>query len=151
MDLIDLVDYLELSSVEEGFKLAVESLQEKVYGEEKIEKIKKSRKKAREVSVESRELKEIKKMISFITRMINDISNNIARAERMGSLITPVTAKTLQPAESSIKHDIDIDLGELKVSEKTEKKPKEPEKSLEDAIEDVLVVAIADEILKKDK
>lgn len=146
LDLIDIVDYLGLNTIEEGFKLAVESLQEKIFDKKALMKIKRPRKKVRKITVESRELREIKNMISFITKMINNISNNIARAERVSSIISTQSAPITGTRSET---RVDIDLGELKVSASPGKKPKEPEKSLEDAIEDVLVVAIADEILKK--
>jgi len=151
MELIDIVDYLGLTNVEEGLKLAVESLQEKIFDKKTLARIKRTKRKPRKISIESKEIREIKNMISFITRMINDISNNIARAERVSNLITPIAPQNTQVASSPAKKDINIDLGELQVSKGTERKQKEAEKSLEDAIEDVLVVAMADEILKKEK
>lgn len=151
MDLIDIVDYLELASVEEGLKLAIESLQEKIFDKRALAKIKRKKRKPRKTSIKSKEIEEIKNMISFITKMINDISNNIARVERVSSLIAPTTSQNIHASNASVKKSIDIDLGELQVSESVERKQSKVEKSLEDAIEDVLVVAIADEILKKEK
>ena len=89
-------------------------------------------------------------MISFLTKLISNINENISRVERLSSLVSSPTVTQQPRAERS--SYMDIDLGELKAKTDTTAPVKSIEKSLEEAIEDVLVVAIADEILQeKDK
>lgn len=152
-NLVDIIDFLQLPSVDDGFKLAVEALQEKVFGKKVFLKLKKIRTKPRKKAISEKEIREIRDMVSFLTKLINNISENLSKVERIGSLIstttqTPMALTSRQPTKH---HDINIDLGELRVKAENTAPIKEPEKSLEDAIEDVLVVAIAEDVLKNDK
>jgi len=150
IDLIDITDFLGASSIDEGLKLAVQALQEKVFDKKTVIKLKRFKRKPHKRASDTKTIKEIKDMISFLTKLISNINENISRVERLSSLVSSPTVTQQPRAERS--SYMDIDLGELKAKTDTTAPVKSIEKSLEEAIEDVLVVAIADEILQeKDK
>ena len=151
-NLIDISDFIGVQSIDETLKFAIDALQEKVFGKKTYIRLKTLRRKPRKIIPSVKTFKELKDMISFISKMITNINENLSRVERIGNLVSPSQATvtpSIQPSKPS--SEISVDLGELKAISESAIPEKSIEKSLEDALEDVLVVAIAEDVLEEEK
>ncbi len=146
--LVDIASFMG-GDIDKCVEKAIQMLGEKNFGKRTIIKLAQM-KRPKKVFQESKTLKELKEMVSFLSKLIMDINSNLERVQRISDVISsspPPIVHEQKPRHSS-SNTLDIDLGELKeVSDQQTKKM--PEKSLEDAIEDVLVVAIAEDILNE--
>ncbi|MCD6491570.1 MAG: hypothetical protein ACP6IQ_09550 [Candidatus Njordarchaeia archaeon] len=94
-------------------------------------------------------LNELKGIIRNLERRIKEVNREIQRVQKVSAMVSPITSKEIMQHDRKIEHKIEMpDLivaGEQKIIA-----PLETRKKIEDAIEDVLVVAIAEDLLKEE-
>ena len=97
-------------------------------------------------------VKELRQIISVLNSLINSLNENISQAQRIGSVITasnvgPISRTSIRVSSA----EPDLSLPELQVAEGVppeKKEEKKVEKSLEETLDDILVVAVAEDLLK---
>jgi len=150
--MIDAADLLGVS-VEEIIKRAFNEFYKELFGR-RVAREKKIAKKKTKKGENEKTLKELKEMISVLNSLIGTLNENIIQVQRISNIISQPSIAVSAQESIAMKRKAtgtsqELVLPELKVAEGIEvKEEKKPKKSLEETLDDILVVAVAEDLLK---
>ncbi|MHA1608982.1 MAG: hypothetical protein ACTSUJ_03090 [Candidatus Njordarchaeales archaeon] len=150
-----MIDASEVLSIpiEEVIAQAFEDFYKRLFGKRAVREKRIARKQQPKKASNLKTIRELRELVSVLNSLIGKLNENIMQAQRISDIISQASVQTMTPV-STVKSrgsEIrEIELPELKAIESTEvnQEERKAKKSLEETLEDILVVAVAEDLLK---